>query len=97
VSAAAALTRYREEAGADPFAPVSAECARMLADALTVSPAAAASRARALARAHALLAESNQPLTMSSDQLYRLLARYQRSLLDLVLLLEDDSPGHPAA
>ena len=68
----------------------------MLADALTVSPAAVASRARALARAHALLAESNQPLTMSSDQLYRLLARYQRSLLDLVTQLEEAPPPDAA-
>jgi hypothetical protein len=97
VSATAALARYREETGDDSsFAAVTGECAKMLADALTPSKAAAASRARVLDRARALLAESHQPLTMRSDQMYRLLARYQRSLLDLVLLLEEDSPVHPA-
>jgi hypothetical protein len=92
VSAAAALARYREEAGADPFGPVSAECARMLADALAVSPAAVAARALMLDRARALLAEPHQPLTMSSDQLYKLVARYQRSLLDLVTQMDEAPP-----
>ena len=91
-AAADALRQYREEAGSDPFAAVSAECARLLADALTASPAAAASRARALARARALLAERAQPLTMGGDQLYKLVARYQRSLLDLLAILEEESP-----
>jgi hypothetical protein len=91
MSASQALARYREEARSDPFAPVSGECARMLADALTVSPAAEAARARALDRARALLAEPAQPLTMGGDQLYRLLARYQRSLNDLIILVEGES------
>lgn len=36
-AAQAALARYAQEAGGDPSAPISGECARMLADALTAA------------------------------------------------------------